>query len=342
MIINNSQLANIINIYRWEQLQDHIANVTKMAIITADYKGVPVTKHSNCQPFCEMVRKDKDLSAYCEKCDSRGGVEAMRLNAPYIYLCHYNILDAAIPIVINNVYMGAVLIGQVLLSEKQDIEKLEQICRSSDKVFYGKEKLAFEQHWRKIPHLSLGRVKTIVNMLYYLCGYIINEAAEKDAILQITLTQGQVLERGRDEETAFSIESLKNIKDKLNNAISNARVPGTVAEIDQKPGSILMPAFRWINEHKSERNSIKDVAKLCYVSPNYFSKLFVRETGENYSAFLARKRVEWSKNLLESTNRYIFEIAADVGFSDSGHFVRTFKRFEGITPAGYRKIFQNK
>ncbi|WP_369294406.1 PocR ligand-binding domain-containing protein, partial [Escherichia coli] len=44
-------LDKIIDLEKWHTLQDSLALVTKMAIITVDYKGIPVTKHSYCQPF---------------------------------------------------------------------------------------------------------------------------------------------------------------------------------------------------------------------------------------------------------------------------------------------------
>lgn len=51
-------LEEIIDLKKWEKLQDSLSLVTKMAILTVDYKGVPVTKHSYCQPFCQGVRQD--------------------------------------------------------------------------------------------------------------------------------------------------------------------------------------------------------------------------------------------------------------------------------------------
>ena len=58
-------LEEIIDLEKWEK-QDSLSLVTKMAILTVDYKGVPVTKHSHCQPFCQGVRQDSHLSSYCQ------------------------------------------------------------------------------------------------------------------------------------------------------------------------------------------------------------------------------------------------------------------------------------
>jgi len=78
----HQNLLKIINVEKWQYLQDSLATVTGMAIITVDYKGVPITRHSSRQMFCSLVREDPELTRHCQKCDSRGGLEATRR---YVY-----------------------------------------------------------------------------------------------------------------------------------------------------------------------------------------------------------------------------------------------------------------
>ncbi len=74
-----------------------------------------------------------------------------------------------------------------------------------------------------------------------------------------------------------------------------------------------------------------------------FSKLFYRETGEKFSDYLTRIRIEKAKELLTSTDKPIQEIALEVGFNDAGYFTRRFKSYEGTTPPGhYRKIAKSQ
>jgi transcriptional regulator GlxA family with amidase domain len=48
-------------------------------------------------------------------------------------------------------------------------------------------------------------------------------------------------------------------------------------------------------------------------------------------------RVNAARDMLEHSTRLITDIAQAVGFYDQSHFIRTFKRFRGITPAQYAK-----
>ena len=66
MIKEYLHINKILDLNKWKRLQDSLANVTKLAILTVDYKGIPVTSHSSCQAFCQNVRKDPELLPYCQ------------------------------------------------------------------------------------------------------------------------------------------------------------------------------------------------------------------------------------------------------------------------------------
>ena len=123
-------LNDVIDIEIFQKIQDDIAEATGISIITVDYKGKPATKHSKCSEFCKLMRKNERFSELCEKCDSRGGLEAARLEKPYIYRCHKGLVDFATPIIVNGQYLGSVMAGQVL-TEEEDLD-LENIVNGKD------------------------------------------------------------------------------------------------------------------------------------------------------------------------------------------------------------------
>ncbi|MNE45002.1 HTH-type transcriptional regulator YesS [compost metagenome] len=84
------------------------------------------------------------------------------------------------------------------------------------------------------------------------------------------------------------------------------------------------------------------MAKLCHISTSYFSRIFIKETGENFSVFTPRLKIEWAKQLLETTDEPINQISDQLGFCDAGYFIKTFKKFENLTPAVYRSWYQGK
>lgn len=336
-------LEEIIDLEKWEKLQDALSLVTKMAILTVDYKGIPVTKHSYCQPFCQGVRQDSHLSQYCQKCDARGGLEAVRQNKPYIYLCHFNIIDIAIPIIIDNQYLGAIMAGQLKLREP-DMPLLEQVVSRPPNVETQRKFQALEEHYNALPILSYDEVTKCVDLLLQLSTYIVEEAIQKHTTVDLYKgmltanldasgsTSGQELDPA--DRTYRKIQS---IQQELSGALINTKLKSG-ADRFISSNSVLQPAFDYIYAHKQESFGLKEMAKLCHLSPSYFSRIFTKETGENFSVFIARLKIEWAKQLLESTDLSVNQVSDDLGFCDAGYFIKTFKKFESLTPAAYRSM----
>lgn len=344
LLKENNYLNKLIDLEKWANLQDSLAAVTKLAIIVVDYKGTPVTKHSGCHSFCKAVRANPELVKYCHKCDSRGGLEAVRLNEPYIYLCHYNIIDIAIPIMFEGKYIGAVMAGQVKLSDTNAAELLEQIAVAPKNSIAAKALEDLKEYYDELPVLSYEEVKKIANMLFNLCNYLVEEALEKNLISEIyKKTVENPSEIDSNTLTGYTIKNIEHAKKEMSNIIINAYIGGKTADNKEiTVSNILKPAIEYIYEHKSENISLEKMAKICHISSSYFSRLFSKETGEKFSTYVSRLKIEWAKGLLEETDLHINKISDELGFSEVGYFIKIFKKYEGVTPFLYRKYCKKK
>jgi len=330
------ELGKILDLKKWQVLQDSLAQVTNLAIITIDHKGVPITTHSAPRAFCRYVRNDPKLEKICQKCDSRAGLEAVRINAPFIYLCHCNIVDLAIPISIQGQYIGAVMAGQIRLADHEDSSQLERIFISPITTTFESE--AVKQMYEEIPILSYNQVETIAQMLFDLCAYIVEEAVNKNLVLDMYERLSPLKETSTASYLSdYPVGSVESLKKDLGNMVVSAYVKTADNQTLTCKNSVLKPAFDYIAENKVERITQKDMATLCHISVSHFSRLFVKETGESFSNFLSLQKVEWSKQLLEKTDLSINQISDELGFSDPGYYIKVFKKHERITPAIYRK-----
>ena len=122
MARSDFDMKSILDIPLWEKMQDQLAKLTGTAIICIDLKGIPVTKHSARTDFCSVIRENPVSRKRCYRCDALAGLEAVRMGKPYIYLCHCGIVDVAVPVMVGDRYLGAVMFGQVRLMNK-DAEK---------------------------------------------------------------------------------------------------------------------------------------------------------------------------------------------------------------------------
>ncbi len=73
--------------------------------------------------------------------------------------------------------------------------------------------------------------------------------------------------------------------------------------------------------------------KLC-MSPNYFSDLMKKTTGENASNFIRAHIIRIAKNRLMASEN-VSQVAYSLGFDYPQHFSRMFKRHTGMTPSQY-------
>jgi len=98
----------------------------------------------------------------------------------------------------------------------------------------------------------------------------------------------------------------------------------------------IAKARAYIAEHQHEPLSLKLVAKAANMSSFYFCKMFRQTVGINFTNYVARVRIEKSKNLLLNPNLHVSEIAYEVGFQSLTHFNRLFKKIIRQSPTEYR------
>lgn len=92
-----------------------------------------------------------------------------------------------------------------------------------------------------------------------------------------------------------------------------------------------------------EKNYYKDINMAVvsnYVSLNYsyFSSIFNKDIGMNFSDYLNLIRVEKAKILLKNIDYKIHEVSEMVGYKNPKHFTKNFKKITKLTPVEYRVL----
>ncbi len=92
-----------------------------------------------------------------------------------------------------------------------------------------------------------------------------------------------------------------------------------------------------ITDDVSQAHSASDVARQLGMSESQFSRFFRRATGNNYSAFVNRVRVNRACQLLMDSDRLVSHICYEVGFNNVANFNRRFMEVKGVTPSDFRR-----
>lgn len=77
------------------------------------------------------------------------------------------------------------------------------------------------------------------------------------------------------------------------------------------------------------------------LSQSHFRARFLAETGETVGDFLMNKRLEWSREMLQTTDTPIKEISRQAGYSEPSAFYHAFRRATGCSPAKFRKRYSS-
>lgn len=301
-------LDYIINANNFQKIQDCLSEASDMAMLTVDYQGNPVTRHSGCSEYCKMIRSVEGLSDRCRKCDSRGGLEAARISKPYLYMCHMGLLDFAVPIVVAGNYTGAVLAGQVILKDDPEKPDLEKIVDSQNMRLDPDLSKKLENLYSMLPVMTRDRIQVIANMTFQITNYIIEEA-----LIKI------------------------NLNEAWEASLTGVSEPVSAAPLKYNT-LILKPALEYIQINFEKRISLDEMASLCNISSSYFSKLFNKITGDNFSNYINQARIDRACVLLATTDTPITVIALDLGFEDNSYFDKVFKKLTGVTPSFYKAV----
>lgn len=206
--------------------------------------------------------------------------------------------------------------------KRGDLEGLERLYRSLPATVYGK----------------MTSSNSELKLLFYAC------------ISNTTLITRYAIEGGLDEETAFSLSDVyirrmemceKPEEITALNEEMAVDFTSRVAKIKRRgTSSLSLPVAKAIDIiHKSHLKNISldSIAGEVGLTSNYFSFLFKKETGENFSKYVTRVMVDEAKNLLTYSDYSYSTISEYLNFSSQSYFISIFKKYTGQTPKEFRE-----
>lgn len=112
----------------------------------------------------------------------------------------------------------------------------------------------------------------------------------------------------------------------------------------KRHNAIVTDIIEYVRDHINDENlSLKWIANnVVYMNEVYLSKLFIEETGEKFSHYLNRIRMERAMKLLKDP-KYdkVYEVAEQVGWGKNPqYFSQIFKKHTGYTPTEYKDKFR--
>ena len=99
----------------------------------------------------------------------------------------------------------------------------------------------------------------------------------------------------------------------------------------------LKQVVEFIEKNYASPITLQELSASVSMSPKYFCRFFSEMTHQTPMDYLNHQRIEHACYQLSTTDDSITEIAYRNGFNDLSYFIRTFKKYKGITPGKYKK-----
>lgn len=115
--------------------------------------------------------------------------------------------------------------------------------------------------------------------------------------------------------------------------------------LDRKAGELPTPArdadrlrqfIRLLMEHFAGQHNVGFYADAMHITPQYLTSIVKKQTGKTVNAFIYELIYSEARNMLNTTDMSIQEIALKLNFADQASFSKFFKRNSGTSPQSFR------
>lgn len=138
-----------------------------------------------------------------------------------------------------------------------------------------------------------------------------------------------------EAENARPEPSARRLVDLVSLAL--AEVSRAASWSSSEPGdSLVADALAFIERRCLEPIGLRDVALALRRSPSHLTTVVRKATGKTVQAWIVAGRLAEAERRLLHTDELIEVVAERVGYKDTTHFIRMFRRERGVTPAAYR------
>lgn len=164
-------------------------------------------------------------------------------------------------------------------------------------------------------------------------------------LYEIRGTVNKVMDERITEETREEYRGMLKEGDNIEAFFANvgrvlASICGLIADRGKKSDLIAgIVGYVRIN-HTDVNLCLTAVASQFKLAPTYLSQLFKEETGEYFSDYLERVRLDHACELLAKPGLSVNEIAEQLGYNSDKAFRRAFKRVKGVSPLHFRRTLQ--
>ena len=98
----------------------------------------------------------------------------------------------------------------------------------------------------------------------------------------------------------------------------------------------------YLHSHYAEKITLQHLSREFHSNRTTLTQQFHESTGTSIMTYLAQIRIRVASLMLCDTTLPIAEVMSRVGYNDTTHFGRTFRKYTNLTPSEYRKKYNRE
>lgn len=212
-----------------------------------------------------------------------------------------------------------------------------EILEFQDSFFYPNE--VTDQLYNFVKSGNFKQTKTIFNFIKdeNFKKRKLNSRQVKWLLENIEITLLKVI---RDNDISYDDSSLAGLSE--DSTLENyEQIALELCEKNKQPendNQLIVRIQAYIDENYGDPSlCLSRISDLFHISESYFSFLFKKTVGVNFSTYLEQIRMTQAKHLLETTNIKITDLYVAVGYNNLTSFRRAFKKKYSVAPNALRE-----
>lgn len=193
------------------------------------------------------------------------------------------------------------------------------------------QRLLIETNKQQRAHLADDPLRSLKNSIICSCTLYARAAIEAGSLPEEAFTLSDTfinaIERAsiKSELTVLESEMLKAYCEMVNDVN------------DSKYSNIVLHTINNVNQSLTEKITLGQLSEKVFVHPNYLSSLFRKEVGISLFEYILKRKIEESMYYIKYTDMPLAGIANKFHFCSQSYYIKTFKKYLGVTPNWYRR-----
>lgn len=229
-----------------------------------------------------------------------------------------------------------------------------EIGKLQEDVWAGKESGDAENHYLQeqkrlmISNVTVGNIVMAQKLFHNILDELANRPVRErnNMVIEILSNMNEVISQVNEKlhhslQTYFNYSALASMSRPEDTRQYCDRIFDRIRMADEKKeyydtGSLINKAKEYILANIGRDISQEETANHLFICPSYLSRLFRKQTGENFTQYVTRMKIEKSIELLADPQYKTYQVSEALGYKTPRYFSRLFRMQTGMNPSEYR------